>query len=161
VKDIAFYKGEGCEECGFSGYRGRIGIFELMEVTEEIREMMLERAPSDDIHAMAIHQGMKTMRNDGWTKACIGVTTLEEIAKETPSESKEVISEEMERMIQETIAKVKQREELGEEKKEVIKVAEATQRSEPKPRRATPFDPEAAAYPQVMGDADKTSDEEK
>ncbi|MCL5269437.1 MAG: GspE/PulE family protein [bacterium] len=87
---ISFYHGDGCEECNHTGYHGRLGIFELLEVTDEIRELILERATTDEIQDMALRQGMISMRRDGWIKACMGITTLSEIARQTPKESEAV-----------------------------------------------------------------------
>ena len=86
VSDITFYHGEGCEECSFTGYRGRLGVFELLRVTEEVVDMILGHATTDEVHAMALKQGMVSLRQDGWMKICQGVTTLAEVASHTPRE---------------------------------------------------------------------------
>lgn len=86
ARDIVFYKGEGCRECGFTGYRGRMGLFELFEMNDDIREMILTGADTDQINEGAKRCGMKTMREDGWLKITLGLTTLEEVARETPKD---------------------------------------------------------------------------
>jgi type II secretory ATPase GspE/PulE/Tfp pilus assembly ATPase PilB-like protein len=83
---ITFYEGEGCDDCGHTGYRGRIGIYELLPITDEIRDLILERATTDEIHEMALRHNMITMRQDGWIKICMGLTTLSEVARQTPKE---------------------------------------------------------------------------
>ncbi|MCX7718300.1 MAG: GspE/PulE family protein [Candidatus Sumerlaeaceae bacterium] len=103
VADLTFFKGEGCEECGNTGYKGRIGIFELLMVTDRIKDLILEKATTDDIQAAGIEEGMKTMRQDGWLKICIGLTTFEEVARHTPRETPEQIRKEMEALLRETI----------------------------------------------------------
>lgn len=104
TEGIIFFKGEGCDECNHTGYKGRIGIFELLIVTEEIKELILEKATTDQIHELAIKQGMQTMRQDGWMKICLGITTFEEVARQTPKESKRVIKLEMEKVVEKTVA---------------------------------------------------------
>lgn len=74
-----FYKGKGCEKCHQSGYRGRIGIYEVMEVGEEIRRLTLQKGSSLDIEKVARKNGMKTMFEDGLNKMGAGMTTLEEV----------------------------------------------------------------------------------
>jgi len=106
VADITFFHGEGCEECANTGYKGRLGIFELLRVTEEIRELILERAATDEIHELAIKQGMKTMRQDGWLKICLGITTFEEVCRHTPRESRESIRLQMEKLLHQTVGEV-------------------------------------------------------
>lgn len=96
VEDITFYQGRGCDDCNFSGYKGRIGIYEVMEVSESIKELIIQGATTDDIHAMAVHEGMVTLRQDGWLKICLGVTTFEEVTKHTVPETEESIKAEME-----------------------------------------------------------------
>ncbi len=95
VEDITFYHGRGCDDCNFTGYKGRLGIFEVMKVTEELNELVLQRSTSDEIHALAVHQGMATMRSDGWLKICLGVTTFDEISKQTPRETEDTAKAEM------------------------------------------------------------------
>lgn len=96
VEELAFYQGRGCDDCNYSGYKGRMGIFEVMEVTEAIKELIIQRATTDDIHAMAVHEGMVTLRQDGWLKICLGTTTFEEVSKHTIPETEESIKAEME-----------------------------------------------------------------
>jgi type II secretion system protein E len=102
VGDITFMKGRGCDECHGTGYKGRIGIFELLEVTEEIQNFILNQGTTDEIHDTAVEQGMTTMRQDGWLKICLGVTTFEEVAKHTPKENPDQIRREMKETIKET-----------------------------------------------------------
>ncbi len=84
---IQFSIGEGCNECNQTGYHGRMGIFELLTVDDDIRELILERATTDEIQDVALRKGMISMRKDGWTKATLGLTTLSEVARQTPRES--------------------------------------------------------------------------
>lgn len=76
-----FYKGEGCGECGNSGFRGRIGIFEVLSVTEKIGRLILEHSPASEIEALAVEEGMITMKQDGYLKVLEGVSTLDEILR--------------------------------------------------------------------------------
>jgi type IV pilus assembly protein PilB len=76
-----FYRPAGCQACSSTGYRGRAGLYEVMLMSEEIERMTVERASSDAIHAVAIQQGMKTLREDGLRKAAAGLTSIEEIAR--------------------------------------------------------------------------------
>jgi len=84
VSDITFAIGKGCEECAHTGYKGRMGIFEFLIVTDPVRDLILERASADEINRLAIEQGMQTMRQDGWIKICMGLTTFEEVTRQTP-----------------------------------------------------------------------------
>lgn len=77
------YYGANCEECGNSGYSGRIGIYEVMLVDDEIRMAILRRASSDEIKKIAIKNGMTTMIEDGMKKVFEGITTIEEILRVT------------------------------------------------------------------------------
>ena len=83
ISKVRFYKGAGCKVCGDTGYSGRIGIFEVMEVTEELRTLITQKASSDIIEKKAIELGMKTMTHDGMNKAIQGITTIEEIIRAT------------------------------------------------------------------------------
>jgi general secretion pathway protein E/type IV pilus assembly protein PilB len=76
-------KGKGCRECRNSGYRGRLGIYELLMVSDEIREMIVQRKSATDMLTVARKQGLKLMRDDGWTKVIKGMTTVEEIVRVT------------------------------------------------------------------------------
>ncbi len=95
VEDLTFYSGRGCDDCNFTGYKGRLGIYEVLKVTEELNELVLQRSTTDEIHALAVHQGMATMRSDGWLKICLGVTTFDEVSKQTPRETEETARAEM------------------------------------------------------------------
>jgi type IV pilus assembly protein PilB len=82
-KKKAFYKGVGCAACGKTGYKGRIGIFEILTVTEGVKTLTLKRASNSDILAQAKQDGLITMRQDGILKALDGLTTIEEIWRVT------------------------------------------------------------------------------
>ncbi len=71
----------GCSVCAKTGYRGRIGLYEVMPMTEDIERLTVERASSDDIKAVAVQQGMQTLKDDGLEKARMGVTSIEEVAR--------------------------------------------------------------------------------
>ena len=75
------YKAKGCNECGGLGYLGRIGIFEVMNVTERIIHLTLERSSASGIEKQAIAEGMMTMKQDGYLKVLEGITTLEEVLR--------------------------------------------------------------------------------
>ncbi|OGH71112.1 MAG: hypothetical protein A3C90_01395 [Candidatus Magasanikbacteria bacterium RIFCSPHIGHO2_02_FULL_51_14] len=85
-KDLArmtFYRGAGCKKCGMSGYRGRIGIFEVLDIDETIAKKINERATAADIAALARENGMMTLLEDGLVKAKKGLTTVEEVLRAT------------------------------------------------------------------------------
>ncbi len=81
--DIEAYEPVGCVRCGAMGYRGRIGLFEVMSMSEEIRSLALERSPADAITAVAVREGMRRLRDDGLDKVKAGVTSMAEIARVT------------------------------------------------------------------------------
>ena len=83
VAEVKFYRGRGCEECNHSGYKGRLGIFEVFVVTDAVRELILARAPSAVVFRQARDEGMLTLREDGWRKIVLGITSVEEIIRET------------------------------------------------------------------------------
>ena len=80
-KDVKFYKGEGDAECGNSGYFGRVGIFEVMPVTEKMSKLILERSSSNDIEKLAREEGMITLKQDGYLKVLEGITSIEEVLR--------------------------------------------------------------------------------
>jgi len=75
---VAFYRGRGCPACRNTGYKGRVGIFEVLIVDDDIRELVVKKASSEEIKSKAIEKGMKTVKDDAITKARIGITSLEE-----------------------------------------------------------------------------------
>ena len=77
------FKGAGCEQCMRTGYHGRLGIFELLVVTEPIRELMLHRSKASSIKASAMQNGMRSLRASGMSKAAAGLTTMDEVARVT------------------------------------------------------------------------------
>lgn len=81
LKDLLFYRGKGCKKCGKSGYRGRIGIYEVLEITDEIKELINNKATAKDIEKFATDNGMIKMFEDGVIKAKSGITSLEEILR--------------------------------------------------------------------------------
>jgi type II secretory ATPase GspE/PulE/Tfp pilus assembly ATPase PilB-like protein len=80
---IQSYRGVGCEKCFGSGYNGRLGIFELMELNDEIRRLIMKNADAIDITNAARRNGMLSLREDGWNKVSTGVTTAEEVMRVT------------------------------------------------------------------------------
>jgi len=83
IKSILFYRGKGCNQCGDSGYKGRMGIYETLEITEEISKLILAKASREEIERVAIAEGMTTIAQDGFIKAKQGVTTIEEVLRVT------------------------------------------------------------------------------
>jgi type IV pilus assembly protein PilB len=81
LTELTFYHGAGCEKCAMTGYRGRRGIFEVLEVTNEIQDLILKHAPTSQLQEKAIEQGMIMMWQDGFIKALQGWTTIEEILR--------------------------------------------------------------------------------
>ena len=81
VDSVRFQRGAGCALCRGTGYRGRIGIFELLQVSGEIKEAITARASRRDLAALAGQLGMRSMREDGWEKVQAGLTTVEEVLR--------------------------------------------------------------------------------
>lgn len=81
LKKVTVFRSTGCTECGSTGFRGRISIFELLEVTSEIRELIIQNKSADEILKVARQQGMITMIEDGLDKASAGLTTVEEVLR--------------------------------------------------------------------------------
>jgi len=80
------WKGAGCDDCRGTGYRGRQGVFELLVVDDEMREMILKREAANRLKKYAIEHGMETLRDDGWNRVRAGVTTAEEVLRITKSD---------------------------------------------------------------------------
>jgi type IV pilus assembly protein PilB len=76
-------KGTGCEKCNGTGYKGRVGLYEVMEVTEDLRELILVGASALELRKKAVEEGMISLRRSGLIKVMEGVTTIEEVARET------------------------------------------------------------------------------
>ncbi len=87
VKSVTLYRGEGCDKCGGTGYKGRQGLYEVMAISPRIRKLIMQGASTDDLQAAAIEEGMLTLRMDGLKKIEKGLTTLEEVMKETSAGS--------------------------------------------------------------------------
>ena len=83
LNKVTLYKGEGCDQCGGTGYRGRQGLYEVMDVTAAIRKAIMSATGTDELRELAIEEGMLTLRMDGLKKIEKGVTTLDEVLKET------------------------------------------------------------------------------
>ena len=83
VRDKTFYYGKGCDNCNNTGYRGRSAVFEVMMMTDRIRELLQQRASTSAIRQIAREQGMRTMRESGLLKIYDGTTTIEEVVRET------------------------------------------------------------------------------
>jgi type IV pilus assembly protein PilB len=76
-------KGKGCDKCNNTGYKGRVGLYEVMEITDELRELVLVGASSLELRRKAIEEGMITLRGSGLRKIKDGITTIEEVLRET------------------------------------------------------------------------------
>jgi len=83
AKTVTIMKGKGCGTCNKTGYKGRTGLYEVMEVDDEIKELVLVGASALELKKKAIERGMITLRRSGLIKVAQGWTTLEEVARET------------------------------------------------------------------------------
>ena len=83
IEVSSFYEGRGCKECSETGFKGRLGIFELMVMNEELRRLTITRADASKLRKAAIEGGMKTLRSDGFEKVSLGHTTLAEVMRVT------------------------------------------------------------------------------
>jgi len=83
IKEIKTFKGAGCANCNGTGYKGRVGLYEVMEITEELRELILVGASGLELRRKAIEDGMLTLRRSGLEKIRQGMTTVEEVVRET------------------------------------------------------------------------------
>ncbi len=87
VEGITFFRGKGCPECSGTGYRGRVGVFEVMPLSSTLRDVILARASATEIKRKAIEEGMLSLRMDGLQKLKKGMTTAEEVLKETAKDN--------------------------------------------------------------------------
>jgi type IV pilus assembly protein PilB len=83
ARTVKPYKGAGCEQCNKTGYRGRVGLYEVMEITDELRELILVGASGLELRKKALEEGMISLRGSGLRKVKAGVTTIEEVLRET------------------------------------------------------------------------------
>ena len=83
AKTVKVYKGDGCSTCGNKGYKGRVGLYEVLEITDELRELILVGASALELRKKAIEQGMISLRRSGLIKCASGMTSLEEVFRET------------------------------------------------------------------------------
>jgi type IV pilus assembly protein PilB len=83
AQNVVPKKGNGCEKCNNTGYKGRVGLYEVMEITDELRELILVGASGLELRKKAVEEGMITLRRSGLMKVMEGVTTIEEVARET------------------------------------------------------------------------------
>ncbi len=83
VKNLKIYKAKGCAACNHTGYKGRVGLFEVMEISEEIKEMIISMASTSELRRKAIEEGMYTLRMSGLEKVKKGLTSIEEVVRET------------------------------------------------------------------------------
>ena len=91
IDKIELFQGKGCQACKFTGYKGRTAIYEILRLSEGVRQLIIAKASSQEIKRKAVQQGMKTLILDGWQKALKGLTTVSEVLRVT---QKEALSEE-------------------------------------------------------------------
>ena len=83
MKTVQVFHGKGCGTCNSTGYKARVGLYEVMEVNDELRELILVGASSLELRKKSLEQGMITLRRSGLLKVAAGQTTLEEVLRET------------------------------------------------------------------------------
>ena len=83
VTDLPFFRGKGCEQCGGGGMKGRQGVYEVMPMSPNLRKLILMNVGAAEIRDAAVDEGMLTLRMDGWMKVMKGITTLEQVVRET------------------------------------------------------------------------------
>jgi type IV pilus assembly protein PilB len=81
--DLKIFKGAGCQACNNTGYKGRVGLYEVMEITDDLRELILVGASGLELRRKAIEEGMLTLRQSGLEKIRLGSTTVDEVVRET------------------------------------------------------------------------------
>ena len=83
VRDADIYRGTGCPDCRFTGYHGRIGLFEMIVMTDKLRGLIVERAPSGRLMECAVESGLLTLRQCGWVRVLAGETSIDEVLRVT------------------------------------------------------------------------------
>jgi type IV pilus assembly protein PilB len=83
VGDLPYFSGTGCDACTGTGLKGRQGLYEVMEMSPKLRRLVLTGGDAAQIRDLAVDEGMLTLRMDGWLKVLRGVTTIEQIVRET------------------------------------------------------------------------------
>jgi type IV pilus assembly protein PilB len=83
VGDLAYFKGTGCDSCNGTGYKGRQGVYEVMMMTQSLRRLVLQNVGAAELRDAAVEEGMLTLRMDGWLKILKGVSTIEQVVRET------------------------------------------------------------------------------
>ena len=83
MRGAQFYYGKGCDACHHTGYQGRTAIYELLPMTDEIRQMVMDRVPASLLKKAAVEGGMRTLRTDGLSKVASGETSAEEVMRVT------------------------------------------------------------------------------
>jgi type IV pilus assembly protein PilB len=83
ARQVRLFRGRGCERCSNTGYKGRVGLYEVMEIDDELREMILAGGSSFELRQRALQKGMMGLRGSGLEKIRLGVTTIEEVVRET------------------------------------------------------------------------------
>ena len=84
--NFKYYKGAGCENCRQTGYRGRTAIYEICVLTEGMRRLVIQKATGTELKQRATHDGMETLRQDGWRRVGLGQTTVEEVVRVTQND---------------------------------------------------------------------------
>ena len=80
---VELQRGRGCAQCEHTGYESRLGIFELLDIDEDMRRLMVTKVDSNLLKAQAIRSGMRTLKDDGWSKVLAGITTPDEVLRVT------------------------------------------------------------------------------
>ncbi len=83
VEGRTFFRGRGCDDCNHTGYRGRMAIFETLQLDDHLRELVKEQASTNILRAEARRQGMRSLRDSGLTAIYEGQTTMDEVVRET------------------------------------------------------------------------------
>lgn len=92
AQKVTIYEGKGCDSCKHTGYRGRTAIYEVLPMSEPIRELILRKASAEEIRKRAMKLGMRTLRQDGWDKVLTGITTVSEVLRVTQEEEAALVS---------------------------------------------------------------------